>query len=115
MVSARRAMEIIHAHAYNEMTHYAYNRNTLEVSERYRAGRMAALRYLTQLSTHYLAREEALRREFLGEIDRQTRNGQVLCPGGYRKGLIEALERAVRQYEKEHRRREDETWFTRVG
>jgi len=115
MVSARRTMEIIHAHAYNELTRYRYNHNTLAVGERYRAGRIAALEYLTRLATHYLEQEAALKESFLSEIERQRDHAGLLRPGGYRLGLTEGLDGALGQYEAERKRDDEATWFARAG
>ena len=88
--STRRLLERLGEEAFNQLTHYRYNRSD-SLHPRYRKGRIAALRWICDLSGYYLEREEALGRELLERIDREMEAIAWVDPGPYRQGIEDAV------------------------
>jgi len=86
----KRIFERLEIEAYNRLTHYRYNRSE-ELHPRYRKGRIAALRWMTRLSRHYLQREAALRRELLEVLEQERQQIAWMGPGPYRQGIEDTL------------------------
>jgi len=89
--STREVLSVFSNNCFNQITHYTYNKGTLEVSERYRKGRLDGLQYLSKLTLFYMQREQALRVEFENEILGQLKKIDGLNSGQYKSGIFEAL------------------------
>ena len=58
--TSKELLEAVSKHCYNELTLYKFNNTTLDVSEKYREGRLTALEYLTEITYYYLQEEKKI-------------------------------------------------------
>ena len=70
---------------------YLFNKNTVKVTDKYRKGRLAALKYASELSCHYLQIEKTLTRQFRDQIDYQMKSHACLQDGDFKQGLYDGL------------------------
>lgn len=52
--TSKEVLENISNYCAHQLTHYKFNTTTLQVSDRYREGRLAGLKYIGELSYYYL-------------------------------------------------------------
>ncbi|ADV46194.1 hypothetical protein [Nitratifractor salsuginis] len=76
---------------HNRLTHYRYNRN-LRLDERYRKGRIAALKWLTALCRHYRQKAEGILPAVEQSLDAELAKIRWLDPSPYRQGIEDAVE-----------------------
>ena len=89
--SSKSYIETVSKHCYAQMTHYRFNTSSLEVSPQYRAGRLSALKYVSELTFAYLQEEKRLKQTFKNEIAKQLKLHSALENGEYKKGLYDGL------------------------
>ena len=98
MRSAKDFLSKISDYAYAQTTLYRFNKNTLKVTDKYREGRLAALKYASELSYYYMQIEKNLPRQFREQIDRQMKSNSCLLDGEYKRGLYDGLNDVLEQY-----------------
>ena len=89
--TSKELLEIVSRHCYNQLTLYRFNTTTLQVSDKYREGRLTALEYLTELSYYYLQEEKSIEKQFKEQISRQLSLYSCLDDTEYKRGLYDAL------------------------
>ncbi|RRS32355.1 MAG: hypothetical protein P794_01805 [Epsilonproteobacteria bacterium (ex Lamellibrachia satsuma)] len=89
--SSKSYIETVSRHCYSQLTYYQFNTSTLKVSEQYRAGRLSALKYVSELTFRYLQEEKRLREEFRQKLIEQMKLHTALQDGEYKNGLYDGL------------------------
>lgn len=89
--TSKELLEAVSKHCYNELTLYKFNNTTLNVSDKYREGRLTALEYLTELTYYYLQEEKKIEEEFKKQISKQLKLYDCLDDTEYKRGLYDAL------------------------
>jgi hypothetical protein len=89
--TSKELLEAVSKHCYNELTLYKFNNTTLDVSEKYREGRLTALEYLTELTYYYLQQEKKIEEEFKQQVSKQLKLYDCLDDTEYKRGLYDAL------------------------
>jgi len=89
--TSKELLETVSKHCYNQLTLYRFNTKTLQVSDKYREGRLTALEYLTELSYYYLQEEKSIEKQFKEQIIRQLTLYSCLDDTEYKRGLYDAL------------------------
>ena len=89
--TSKELLEAVSKHCYNELTLYKFNNTTLDVSEKYREGRLTALEYLTELTYYYLQEEKKIEEEFKQQVSKQLKFYDCLDDTEYKRGLYDAL------------------------
>lgn len=89
--TSKELLETVSKHCYNQLTLYRFNTTTLQVSEKYREGRLTALEYLTELSYYYMQEEKSIEDQFKEQIMKQLKLHSCLDDTEYKRGLYDAL------------------------
>jgi LPS O-antigen subunit length determinant protein (WzzB/FepE family) len=89
--TSKEVLEKISKHCSNELTLYKFNTTTLEISDKYREGRLTALEYLGELSYHYLQEEKKIQEQFKEQVTKQLKLHSCLDDTEYKRGLYDAL------------------------
>ena len=89
--TSKELLEAVSKHCYNELTLYKFNNTTLDVSDKYREGRLTALEYLTELTYYYLEEEKKIEEEFQQQVSKQLKLYDCLDDTEYKRGLYDAL------------------------
>ena len=89
--TSKELLKAVSKHCYNELTLYKFNNTTLDVSEKYREGRLTALEYLTELTYYYLQEEKKIEEEFKQQVSKQLKLYDCLDDTEYKRGLYDAL------------------------
>ena len=89
--TSKEVLEKISKHCSNELTLYKFNTTTLEISDKYREGRLTALEYLGELSYHYLQEEKRIQEQFKEQVTKQLKLHSCLDDTEYKRGLYDAL------------------------
>ncbi|GIU00104.1 hypothetical protein TSL6_06100 [Sulfurovum sp. TSL6] len=89
--TSKELLEAVSKHCYNELTLYRFNNTTLDVSDKYREGRLTALEYLTELTYYYLQEEKKIEEEFKKQVSKQLKLYDCLDDTEYKRGLYDAL------------------------
>lgn len=89
--ASKELLEAVSKHCYNELTLYKFNNTTLNVSDKYREGRLTALEYLTELTYYYLQEEKKIEKEFKKQVSKQLKLYDCLDDTEYKRGLYDAL------------------------
>lgn len=90
-LTSKEILEEISKHCYHQITFYQFNTSNLEISDKYREGRLTALEYIGELSYHYLIEEKRLQQEFHEQILKQMKLHSCLDDTEYKNGLYDAL------------------------
>jgi len=85
-----RQLNRLDEEVHNRLIHYRYNRR-IEGDERYRKGRIAALRWLAALCTHYRQKVESIPEEMEESLERELAKIRLLEPSPYRRGIEDAV------------------------
>lgn len=89
--TSNELLEAVSKHCYNQLTYYKFNTTTLQVSDKYREGRLSALKYLTELSYYYMQEEQNIQQQFKEQITKQLKLHSCLDDTEYKRGLYDAL------------------------
>ncbi len=90
--TSKELLEEVSKHCSNQLTYYKFNNTTLQVSDKYREGRLTALEYLEELTYYYLQEEKKIQKQFKEQILKQMELNSCLKDSEYKKGLYDALE-----------------------
>ncbi len=89
--TSKEVLEKISKHCSNQLTLYKFNTTTLQISEKYREGRLTALEYLGELTYHYLQEEKRIQEQFKEQVTKQLKLHSCLDDTEYKRGLHDAL------------------------
>ena len=89
--TSKEVLEEISKHCSNQLTLYKFNTTTLQISEKYREGRLTALEYLGELTYYYLEEEKRIQEEFKEQVNKQLELHSCLDDTEYKSGLYDAL------------------------
>ena len=89
--TSKELLEEASKHCANQITHYTFNKNTLQVSDKYREGRLGALKYIGNLIFYYLQEEKNIKYKFREQILKQMQQNSCLNDSEYKDGLYDAL------------------------
>ena len=78
----------------SELTKYKFNKG-LDISDKYRKGKIASLQYVLDLIYHFYERDKMLKIEFEGLISSQIDSTSQLKSGDYRNGIGEVLNEVI--------------------
>ena len=90
-LTSRELIEKLSSHCYSELTLYRFNKTTLQISDRYRTGRLDGLKYLGELTYYYLQEEKRIKNHFREQILSQMQSNACLEDSDYKNGLFDAL------------------------
>ena len=100
MKTTTQILSDISGHTYQEITLYTFNKGTLNISNKYREGRLTALNYISELTFYYIQLEKEIRKQFKEQIDLQMKNNSCLPESEYKEGLYDALNDTLDEYRK---------------
>lgn len=89
--TSKEVLEKISKHCSNELTLYKFNTTTLQISDKYREGRLTAIEYLGELSYYYLMEEKRIQEQFKEQVTKQLKIHSCLDDTEYKRGLYDAL------------------------
>ena len=89
--TSKEVLEEISKHCYNQITFYQFNTTNLQISDKYREGRLTALEYISELTYHYLQQEKGLQQQFHEQVLKQMKLHSCLDDTDYKSGLYDAL------------------------
>ncbi len=89
--TSKELLEKISKHCTNQLTLYKFNTNTLQVSKKYREGRLTALGYIGELTYYYLQEERRIEQQFKDQVTKQLKLHSCLEDTEYKRGLYDAL------------------------
>ena len=93
--TSKEVLEKISYHCSNQLTLYKFNREVLQISEKYREGRLTALEYISELTYFYLQEEKKIQVHFKQQIIKQLQSNSCLEDNAYKQGLYDALNEAL--------------------
>jgi hypothetical protein len=102
--SSKEVFEHLSNHCQAQLNYYRYNTGILKVNEKYRAGRISALKYISELTWYYIQEEKRLVDYFESQIEKQMKLHECLEDTAYKKGLYDAL-KEILDYEKKCRKK----------
>ena len=89
--SSKELIEAISRHCSNQLVLYKFNTTTLQITDKYREGRLTALEYVGELTFYYLEKEKKIQQEFHEQILKQIQQNSCLDETEYKQGLYDAL------------------------
>jgi len=89
--TSREILQSISNECHNQLTYYTFNTTTLQVTAKYREGRLAGLRYLSELTWYYLQEEKRIIQQFDAQIIKQLEQYASLEENDYKQGLFSTL------------------------
>jgi len=89
--TSKELLEEISNHCSNQITFYEFNTTVLQVSDKYREGRLTAMEYLGELAYYYLQQEKQIQVEFHKQVLKQLKQNACLEDTDYKNGLYDAL------------------------
>ena len=89
--TSKEVLEEISKHCYNQITFYQFNTTNLQVSDKYREGRLTGLEYISSLAYYYMQEEQSLQQQFHEQILKQMKKNSCLEDTEYKNGLYDAL------------------------
>ncbi len=90
-LTSKELIEKLIRHCYNQLTLYRFNKTSLQVSDKYREGRLSVLEYINNLTFYYLQEEKRIKQNFRDQILEQLRSNACLGDSDYKKGPYGAL------------------------
>lgn len=93
--TSKELLEEVSKHCSNELTLYKFNTSTLQVSKKYREGRLTALEYIGELTYYYLEQEKKIQQDFHEQVRKQIEHYSCLVDSDYKQGLYDALKETL--------------------
>lgn len=100
--SSKQFLEELSRYCSSQRTLYEYNRSSLQIDDKYREGRLAALGYIADLSFFFMQREKEIKKQFIQEISKQIEATNSLKTPAYQQGILDALQDIKIKIEKLH-------------
>ncbi len=95
--TSKEYLEEISKQCSNQLTLYKFNTTTLQVTDKYREGRLTSLEYIGELVFHYMQEEKRIKEDFHEQIIKQLTLHSCLEDTEYRRGLYDALNDILKQ------------------
>ena len=89
--TSKELLEKASKHCSNQLTYYKFNTTILQISDKYRDGRLSALKYIGELIFYYLQEEKKIQQQFKEQILKQMEVNSCLDDTDYKRGLYDAL------------------------
>ena len=89
-MNTKELLENISTNCLDQLTKYKYNKN-LNISDKYRKGKITALTYTLDLIYHFYEKDRLLKKEFEHLLSEQIKDSSKLKNGDYKKGIDEIL------------------------
>ena len=89
-MSTKELLEEISNDCLSELTKYKFNKG-LEISDKYRRGKITSLQYVLDLIYHFYEKDKSLKTEFNNILSSQIKDTSQLKDGDYRQGIDEVL------------------------
>ncbi len=89
--TSKEVLEEISNHCHHQLTLYKFNHGVLQVSDKYREGRLDVLKYIGDLTFYYLQEEKKLQEYLHEQILKQMQLYSCLDDTDYKQGLYDAL------------------------
>ena len=89
--TSKELLEAVSKHCHNEIVLYKFNTITLQISDKYREGRLTALEYIGELTWYYLQEEKKIQQHFREQVLKQIELQSCLEDTEYKRGLYDAL------------------------
>jgi len=89
--SSKELLEKISSITYTQSTPYRFNSQILNVSKKYKEGRLTAYNYIGELCFYFLQEEKNIPERFIEQIKEQIQKYSSLNDGDYKKGLFDVL------------------------
>lgn len=89
-MSTKILLEAISTNCLSQLTKYRFNKQ-LDISDKYRAGKIASFEYVQELIYYFYERDAQLKQEFQDIIKTQVLDTHSLKDGDYKKGMGETL------------------------
>ena len=89
--TSKELLEEISIHCSSQIIFYKFNTTVLQVSDKYREGRLTALEYVGELTYYYLQEEKKLQEQFHEQILKQMKLHSCLEDTDYKNGIYDAL------------------------
>ncbi len=96
--TSKELLEEVSNHCSTQITHYTFNKTTLQVRDKYREGRLTALKYVGELIFYYLQEEKSIKHKFKEQILKQMKQNSCLNDCDYKDGLYDALNDVLDEY-----------------
>ncbi len=89
--TTKEILETVSKNCSNQLTLYKFNKNTLNISDKYREGRLTGLQYIGNLTFFFMQEEKRIQSLFREEILKQMKFYACLEETEYKEGLYDAL------------------------
>lgn len=86
----KELLEEISNDCLSQLTKYKFNKG-LDISDKYRKGKIASLQYILDLIYHFYERDKLLKTEFDNILSSQINDTSKLKSGDYKQGIDEVL------------------------
>lgn len=93
-MNTKLRLEKISETCLSELTKYKFNKG-LDISDKYRRGKIASLQYVLDLIYHFYEKDKLLKVEFEDLISAQIDSTSQLKSGDYRDGIGEVLKDVI--------------------
>lgn len=100
MCSTKEVLSSLSNYCYSQLTYYKFNKRVLKVTDKYREGRLTAIKYASELTLHYMNEEKRIQSQIIEQIDMQMKSNSCLTDGDYKDGLYDALNDVLDEYKK---------------
>ena len=89
-MDTKKLLENISNNCSSELTKYKFNKG-LDISEKYRKGKITSYTYVLDLIYHFFEKERLLKIEFESIISKEMDKVSALKSGDYQRGINEVL------------------------
>jgi hypothetical protein len=89
--TSKEILDAVSKHSSNQLIMYKFNMNTLKISDKYREGRVTGLKYIGDLTFHFMQEEKRIQLLFHEEVLKQMKFYSCLEETEYKQGLYDAL------------------------
>jgi len=98
--SSKAFLEELSRYCYSQLTLYKFNHHTLNIDEKYREGRIAALNYIAELIFYFMQKEKHIEEEFVSEIEKQMQRVDLPKSPQYSQGIRDSISALRQEFEK---------------
>ena len=95
--TSKEILEAVSKYSSNQLTMYQFNKRTLTISDKYREGRVTGLKYIGDLTFHFMQEEKRIQLLFRDEVLNQMEFYSCLEETEYKQGLYDALNDTLKQ------------------
>jgi len=95
--TSKEILESVSKSCSNQLVFYQFNKSTLQISDKYREGRLTGLEYIGDLTFYFMQEEKRIQELFQSEILKQMKFYACLEETEYKQGLYDALNETLDQ------------------